>query len=102
MSWAGVQLPPGHHPQRQGPRSREGALRADRRGVKTINALPKDERPAEVAKWKWSKDGGAESGDEDAFKIKYASVISSGWQGKHEFHSDKQWWEDVGATSPSR
>jgi len=66
--------------------------------VKAINKLKKDERPAEVAKWKWSSDGGAEANDEATFKTKYADVIRGGWAGKHQFRCDRQWWEDVGAT----
>ena len=62
-----------------------------------INALPAASRAAEVAKWRWSKDGGPEADDEKAFTAAFKSNVTSTWQGKHPFHCSKRYWEDLGA-----
>lgn len=65
--------------------------------VATINKLPKADRPAAVVAWQWSKQGGSDAGDEAAFLTKYEAAIESAWQGKHQFHCTRTWWEDLGA-----
>ncbi len=62
-----------------------------------INALPAAKRAAEVAKWRWSKDGGPEADDEKTFLATFKSLVTSTWQGKHPFHCSKRYWEDLGA-----
>ena len=70
---------------------------AARTAADAINALPADKRAAEVAKWRWSKDGGPEPDDEKTFLTTFKSIVTSTWQGKHPFHCSKRYWEDLGA-----
>ena len=67
--------------------------------ARAINRLPKDQRPAEVAKWTWSSAGGPDSSDETDTLTNFKSSIEDGWKEKHPFHCTKSHWEDLGATT---
>lgn len=45
------------------------------------------------------KDRKWQPGEADAWKATFMSQVKSAWSGKHTFHCQKDWWEDVTATT---
>ena len=67
--------------------------------VNAINALDPAARPAAVAPWQWSFQGGPDADDDTKFLDKFKSSVESAWRAKHPFHATKKYWEDLGANT---
>jgi hypothetical protein len=90
---AGMTTTPNGRAQAVEPSAQTAAAAAE------INRLPRDQRPAEIAKWTWSSAGGPDASDETDLLTNFKSSIEGAWQEKHPFHCTKQYWEDLGATT---